>query len=212
MKTILCYGDSMTWGYIPPEGSRLSFEQRWPGILQTGLGNNFRVVEEALNGRTTNWDSPFLFERNGAKTLNVVLESQSPVDIVILMLGTNDLWKGFDFSASDIGASCMSLIWKVQQSQCGPGAGIPDILLIAPPVLGKLSEKMKFFFEGRQSVSRKLGAEYKKVAEITGCHFLDASKYIKPGTKDGVHPDAAGHKKLAAAVKKSVESITGKSG
>ena len=128
------------------------------------------------------------------RTLNMVLESHAPIDLFILMLGTNDLWKGFDLSASDIAACCMPLIWKVQKSQSGPELGVPEILLIAPPPLGKLSTLMKFFFEGRSTVSKGLGAEYKKVADITGCHFLDASKYLKASTDDGVHLDSAGQK------------------
>jgi lysophospholipase L1-like esterase len=207
MKTILCYGDSITWGYNPADGSRFPFERRWPGILQNELGDSVRVVEEALPGRTTNRDSPFLQDRDGAKTLNMVLESHAPIDLFILMLGTNDLWKGFDLSASDIAVCCMSLIWKVQKSQSGPELGVPEILLIAPPPLGKLSTFMKFFFEGQSTVSKGLGAEYKKVADITGCHFIDASKYLKASTDDGVHLDSSGQNKLAVAAKNSAIQI-----
>lgn len=207
METILCYGDSLTWGYNPIDGTRYPFNQRWPGILQRELGTEFRVIEEALNGRTTNWDSPFLPDRNGRKMLAAVLETQSPVDIFILMLGTNDLWKSFNFSASEIATGCFSLIWTVQKSQCAPGLGIPEILLIAPPPLGKLSTFMEFFFQGRHKVSTELSKEYGKVAEVTGCHFLDSSRFVKASKVDGVHLDQTDNRKLADAVKKKIIPI-----
>ncbi len=209
MKSILCYGDSITWGYSPKDGTRFSFEDRWPGILQLELGDSYRVIEESVPGRTTNWDSPFLPERNGRKSLPLVLETNLPIDLFILMLGTNDLWKTFNFSASEIAGSCAFLIWTVQKAMAGPGFGVPEILLVAPQPLGPLSPFMKTFFEGRAAVSRQLAREYEKIAHMTGCHFLDASKYVKSSRVDGVHLDAAEQKKLASGVKKSVLSILG---
>jgi lysophospholipase L1-like esterase len=209
MKSILCYGDSITWGYNPTDGTRFPFTERWPGILQTELGDSYRVIEEALPGRTTSIDSPYLPDRNGKKSLPLALESHMPIDLLILMLGTNDLWKPLDLSASDIAASCMSLIWTVQKAMAGPGYGVPQILLIAPQPLGSLSPFMKFYFEGRAQVSRALAREYKKAAGITGSHFLDASKYVKSSRIDGVHLDPPEQRKLALGVKKSVLSILG---
>ncbi len=209
MKSILCYGDSITWGYNPKDGTRFSYWERWPGILQTELGESFRVIEESVPGRTTNFDSPYLPDRNGRKSLPLVLESHMPIDLFILMLGTNDLWKALNLSASDIAASSMSLIWTVQKAMAGPGSGVPQILLIAPQPLGTLSPFMKFYFEGRAAVSRSLAREYKKAAGITGCHFLDAAKYAGSSNIDGVHLDAAGQRELARGVKKSVLSILG---
>ena len=207
MQTILCYGDSITWGFNPADGTRLPFDQRWPGILQLELGNSIRVVEESLMGRTTNWDSPFFPDRNGQKMLGALLESHSPIDIFILMLGTNDLWKSFNFTSSDIVAGCLSLIWTVQRSNCGPRLGVPEILLISPPPLGKLSKFMGVFFEGRQGVSKELGKSYEEAAKFSGCHFLDSSKYVKVSKVDGVHLEAPEHTKLAKAVIKLVSSI-----
>ncbi len=209
MKTILCYGDSITWGYKPTDGTRFSFDERWPGILQTELGDSVRVIEEGLPGRTTNWDSPFLADRNGRKALPMVLETHLPIDLLILMLGTNDLWKGFDFGADDIASSCISLVWTVQKAMAGPGLGVPEILLIAPYPLGKLSQYMKFYFGGRGEVSKKLAAEYKKAAETTGCQFFDSSKHVRAADPDGVHLDASGQKKLAKAMKSTVTGLLG---
>ena len=186
MKTVLCYGDSITWGYNPEDASRFEFNERWPGILQGELGDSVRVIEESLPGRTTNSDRPYLPDRNGSTCLPMILEAHAPIDVFILMLGTNDLFKAFGFSASDIAASCMSLIWKVQKSMAGPGYGVPEILLIAPPKLGKLSTFMSFYLEGRQKASSELAREYKKAAEVSACHFLDASKHVRASKIDGV--------------------------
>jgi lysophospholipase L1-like esterase len=209
MKSILCYGDSITWGYNPKDGTRFEFEERWPGILQMELGSTFRVIEESVPGRTTNWDSPFLPDRNGRKSLPLALESHMPIDLFILMLGTNDLWKSFNFSAADIAASCMSMVWTVQKAMAGPGFGLPKILLVAPQPFGALSQFMKIYFEGRAPVSRQLSREYKKASQLTGCHFLDAFKYVKSSRVDGVHLDAPEQRKLGIGVKKSVLTILG---
>lgn len=209
MKSVLCYGDSITWGFNPADGSRFSFGDRWPGILQGELGENYRIIEESVPGRTTNWDSPYLPDRNGRKSLPLALESHMPIDLFILLLGTNDLWKALTLSASDIAASAMSLIWTVQKAMAGPAFGVPQILLIAPQPLGHLSPFMDFYFAGRAPVSRGLAKEYEKVSKMTGCHFLDASKFVKSSKIDGVHLDAPGQRKLAMGVKKSVLSILG---
>lgn len=207
MKTILCYGDSITWGYNPVDGTRFPFEKRWPGIVQKEFGQSVRVIEEALPGRTTNWDSPFLSERNGQKSLPMVLETHAPIDIFILMLGTNDLWKSFNLDASDIAASCMSLIWTVQKSMAGPETGVPEILLIAPYPLGRLSQFMKFYFGGRTGVSKQLAREYRKASQAVGCRFMDSTKYVKASDRDGVHLDEAGQRKLALGVRKAVSAL-----
>lgn len=207
MKTVLCFGDSVTWGYNPLDGTRYDFNQRWPGILELESGEKLRVIEEALPGRTINTDSPFLPGRNGAKVLEMLLETHSPIDIVIIMLGTNDLWLGFDYSATDITTDCLSLVWKVQKSHSGTGFGVPEILLISPPPLGKLSPFMKLFFKGREKVSKELAGLYKIGAKASGVGFLDSSKYVKTSTVDGVHLDPAEQKKLARAVKKAIATM-----
>ena len=204
MKTVLCFGDSVTWGFNPVDGSRYDFDKRWPGILELEMDGQIRVIEEALPGRTINTDSPYLPSRNGAKVLEMVLETHSPIDIVIIMLGTNDLWLGFDYSASEITTDCLSLVWTVQKSHTGPDFSAPEILLISPPPLGKLSEFMGLFFKGREKVSKKLSELYKVGAENSGVRFLDSSKHVKTSGVDGVHLDPGEHKKLARAAKKAI--------
>jgi lysophospholipase L1-like esterase len=207
MKTVLCFGDSVTWGFNPADGTRYGFNERWPGILELEMNGQVRVIEEALPGRTINTDSPFLQGRNGAEVLDMILETHSPIDIFIMMLGTNDLWNGFNYSPSYITTACLSLVWKVQKSHSGPEFGSPQILLISPPPLGKLSAYMELFFKGREKVSRELAGLYRTGAKTSGMKFLDSSKYVKTSTVDGVHLEPGEHKKLARAVKKAIATM-----
>jgi lysophospholipase L1-like esterase len=207
MKTILCYGDSLTWGYNPRDGTRYPFDQRWPGVLQHELGGGFRVIEEALNGRTTVTDSWLLPNRSGRAMLGPLLESHAPIDLCILMLGTNDVGPSYRLTASEVAFGCLALIWTVQKSQAGPAAGAPEILVIAPPPLGELSGVMALFYTGGEETSRALAKAYKTVAESSGCHFLDASMYLEASQVDGVHLDPPAHRILAMEIKKTVIPI-----
>ena len=156
MKTILCFGDSITWGYEPGTAGRLPFESRWPGVVQASLGAGFLVVEEALNGRTTVTDSPFIDGRSGRAMLGPLLESHFPVDLVVILLGTNDLQAPLRLSASHAACGCWTLLDIVLKSRCGPGGTSPRALLVAPPPLGTTSGFTEVVFEGAQEESRKL--------------------------------------------------------
>jgi lysophospholipase L1-like esterase len=119
MTTILCYGDSNTWGYTPGTGKRYERHERWTGVLQQSLGNSAIVIEEGLNGRTTVLDDPTKPFRNGKDYLIPCLDSHAPLDLVILMLGTNDLKHRFGMSALDIGRNVATLLDMIRQSTCG---------------------------------------------------------------------------------------------
>lgn len=200
MKTILCYGDSLTWGYDPKGGARFPPEIRWPGVVQECLGNAVRVVEEALNGRTTVSDTPFTPGRNGRDMLLPLLESHFPVDLVILMLGTNDLQAPLGHSASYAACGCWTLLDIVLRSACGPNFQPPKALLVAPPPIGETSGLMGATFGGRQDESRKLPGAYSGVAASLGVPFLDAGAFAKASPLDGVHLEAQGHRVLGEAL------------
>ncbi len=202
MKTILCYGDSLTWGYDPRDGSRYPFDQRWPGVLEKELGRGFRVVEEGLSGRTTVADSPLLPNRNGLKMLEPLLESHAPIDLCILMLGTNDVAPAYRLAASDIACGCLALVWAIERSQAGPAGRAPKVLLIAPPPLGTVSGMMGLFYKGGEKTSRALAKAYKTAADSAGCLFLDSSKCVNASRVDGVHLDPEAHRILALEIKK----------
>ena len=207
MRTILCYGDSNTWGYDPETGERFPEDVRWPGVLRAKLGDDYRVIEEGLSGRTTVWDDPIEgVHKNGRTYLRPCLESHSPVDLVTLMLGTNDLKSRFGSPASDIAQGAAGLADMVSRSGCGPGGGAPAVLLISPPPVATLTD-MAQMFEGAEGKSRQFSEHYGRFAEQHGCEFFDASTVIVSSDVDGIHFDAGEHRKLGDAVSVRVEEF-----
>ncbi|MBF6649621.1 MULTISPECIES: SGNH/GDSL hydrolase family protein [unclassified Methylobacter] len=206
MKTILCYGDSNTWGYIPGTGQRYAPEIRWPGILSRELGNDYRVVEEGLSGRYTVWDEPFRPGRNGAALLLPLLQSHAPLDLVILMLGTNDVLHFRDNTAFDAARGAGILIDIVQKSSCGPDDLPPDVLLVSPPRITQLSAELGLKCHGLPERSAEFEQHYAAVASAAGCYFIDAADYCEPSPVDGVHLDEAGHLALGMAMAAKVQA------
>jgi lysophospholipase L1-like esterase len=121
--------------------------------------------------------------------LGPLLESHAPIDLCILMLGTNDIAPYYHLTASDIAGGCLGLIWTIEKSQAGPGEAAPKILLIAPPTPSRMSGIMDLFYKGGEKTAKALSAAYKTIANSTGCHFFDASKYAKASKIDGLHLD-----------------------
>ncbi len=206
MYTILCYGDSNTWGWIPGSGERYPFGKRWPTILQKNLGDNYRVIEEGLSGRTTLLDDPIELNRNGLKYLLPCLESHKPLDLVILALGSNDLKVRFSVSAYDIALSVGVLIDEINKSGSGKGAKAPTILLMAPPPLGKLTMFAELF-EGGKEKSQKLGKYYRAIAEERGCYFLDLGEIVNTSDIDGIHLTEESHRIVGNKVTEIVKEI-----
>ena len=208
-KTILCYGDSITWGYNPVNPNRMTLDERWTGVLSKGLGEDYKVVEEGLNGRTTIRDDPFNNSyKNGLKYLVPCLESHKPIDLCILFLGTNDLKKRFGLSAIEIAHGIRVLIDTIKKSAAGPGGLAPEILLMVPPYIKKLNN-FPYEFEGSYQKSYNLPDHYAQIAKDYKCEFLDTSKIIVASEIDGVHPDMDEHLKLGNAVLEMVKIIMG---
>jgi lysophospholipase L1-like esterase len=209
MRTVLCYGDSNTWGSDPETGERFAPDVRWPGVLARGLGEGFRVVEEGLSGRTTVWDDPIEgAHKNGRRYLRACLESHKPIDLVALMLGTNDLKGRFGASASDIAQGAASLAEEVLRSACGPGGGVPAVILVAPPPVGRLTELAEMF-EGSSEKSLRFAGHYRRFAGQYGVGFLDAGSVVVSSDLDGIHLEADEHRKLGEAVAASVRESLG---
>jgi lysophospholipase L1-like esterase len=206
LKHVLCYGDSNTWGSIPGSKERYPREIRWTGILQKLLGETYYVIEEGCNGRTTVWDDPVEGDKNGKTYLMPCLWSHRPVDLVVLMLGTNDLKLRYSVPASDIARSIGILSKIILKSEAGPQAAAPGLLIVAPPILAKLSEYSEMF-EGGTEKSRKLGENYAKIAADLNVPFFDASTVVKSSDKDGIHWEAPEHAKFAAALVKIIPEL-----
>lgn len=199
-KSILCFGDSITWGYSPKNGSRLPPEDRWPRVLEGTLEGRVRVIEEGLNARTVATDEPSRPNRSGLAMLPTLLESHAPLDVVAIMLGTNDSAPSYGLTAGKIAMNCGALIRAVNASLSGPGATPPKALLIAPPPLGSLSAEMSLFYGRGQATSRGLGEAYRTIAKGFGVLFLDAGTVTKVSAVDGVHLDPEGQRALGQAV------------
>ncbi len=206
-KSILCFGDSITWGYSPKNGSRLPPEDRWPRVLEGTLEGRVRVIEEGLNARTVATDEPSRPNRNGLAMLPTLLESHAPLDVVAIMLGTNDSAPSYGLTAGKIAMNCGALIRAVNASLAGPGATPPKALLIAPPPLGSLSAEMSLFYGGGQATSRGLGEAYRTIAKGFGVLFLDAGTVTKVSAVDGVHLDPEGQRALGQAVSEILRPV-----
>jgi lysophospholipase L1-like esterase len=205
-KTILCYGDSNTWGSDPSSEERYARDERWPGVLRQELGAGYYVVEEGLGGRTTVWDDPIEEYRSGKEFLIPCLRTHKPIDLVVIMLGTNDLKARFSAPVCDIAAGAGVLVDLVAKSETGPGNGPPQVLLIAPPPLGRLSGFAEMF-EGGTEKSRAFSHHFRLVAEERGCALLDAAEVIVSSDVDGIHLDRSEHRKLGQAVARRVKEM-----
>ena len=212
MTTILCYGDSNTFGYIPETGMRYPRDVRYPGKLQALLGDEYAVIEEGCNGRTTIHDDPIDGWKNGLDYLKPCLNSHKPVDIVILMLGSNDLKTTFHLGAKEIADGVAVLVDVIKSFTEEKQGFIPKIILVSPPELGKGIRTSPFygaFFEEAVEESKKFPKFYKAVAEKYGCVFFNAAEYIYPSEVDSLHLTPEGHKVLAEKLYETVKNIGG---
>ena len=210
MKTILCYGDSNTWGYDPRTDLRYDHRTRWPMVLKDLLNKGapveepaWWVVEEGLNGRTSCREDPVEGDRNGLRHLIPILESHMPVDIVAVMLGTNDLKPRFNPTPYDIARGVQQIAIAILKSDTGPDGCAPKVLMICPPATVE-SPVSKHLFGNPVELSKKLPPLYRAMAHECGALFLDANKHIKSSAADGIHLDPEDHRKLAEAVAEKI--------
>jgi lysophospholipase L1-like esterase len=186
MKTLLCYGDSNTWGYAPSTNSRYSLEKRWPSVLAERLGSGYLVIAEGLGGRTTVWEDPIETDRNGASYLLPCLHSHKPLDLVVIMLGTNDLKRRFSLGAGDIAAGACRLGLMARKSETGVDEGAPAVLLVCPPPILEVGP-LAGMFEGGAATSAGLAAEFRRLAAEAGLPLLVAGDFVESSPLDGIH-------------------------
>jgi lysophospholipase L1-like esterase len=208
-RTVLCFGDSNTWGFEPGTGARYPRSVRWPGALAALAGPDWHVVEAGLNGRTTVFEDP-LGDLMGLRHLGPTLDSAAPVDLVVLMLGTNDLKTRFAASAYEIAEGAGRLVDHVLASDAGHGGAAPDVLLVAPPPLATLEgwalrdpeayEGFESAWRDALATSAAFARQYARVAHVRGVRSLDAGEHVRTSDVDGVHWPAEGHAALARAV------------
>lgn len=214
MPRILCYGDSNTWGFFPepePPAARHPAAHRWPRVMAAALGPDVEVIEEGLNGRTTDVADPAHPELtgaglDGAAYLPACLASHLPLDLVVIMLGTNDLKAQFARSPLRVALGAGRLIDIVQSIGAGVGTPYttsPDVLLICPPPLGRMDYFTEAFAGGHDK-ARALPPLFAAVAQAAGAGFLDAGTVIDTDGADGLHLTADAQGALGRAVAEAV--------
>jgi lysophospholipase L1-like esterase len=198
---ILCYGDSNTWGYDPVNRRRFGDRTRWTGVLQRLLGDSAVVIEEGLNGRTTVWDDPVEGNKNGLSQLPTCLSSHAPLDLVILMLGTNDLKRRFAVTAYEVMLGVQRLVETVRKHDYSPESNVPNVLVVAPASVGVLfGDFLGLFGAEAAAKAADMPPQLRAMADRNQCLFLDASCLVEPDPADGLHLSPAGHERLAEAV------------
>lgn len=198
-KTIVCYGDSNTWGSVPRSDDRYPHSVRWPSVMQSQLGDDFEVISEGLCGRTFVVTDPNAPQRTGITALQSILESADPIDLVIVMLGTNDVKIAYHLAPEDIAQHLLQTITFIRQLDSLDKK--PKILIICPPAViipesGDLDKRMV----NGPSYFEQLPKLYKTIAEKNDCGFIDASEYVSSSKIDGYHLDEKAHMKLAEVV------------
>ncbi len=209
MKSILAFGDSLTWGFEAGTFQRHAYENRWPNALAAGLNGKGRVIEEGLNGRTTSYpDHTVSVERNGAVALPMLLTTHQPLDLVIIMLGTNDLKYVNRCRAFDAAQGMENLVQLTKRCEYIEGYAVPQILIISPPPLVPTTDEFFNDLWGHAGPeSMLLAKHYARVAKDTGSHFFEAGSVVSCDPTDGGHMSAADTRKLGEALVPVVKGI-----
>ena len=213
MKTIVCYGDSNTHGYNPETGGRYAYAVRWPGAMQRLLGADYYVIEEGLNSRTTVQRDPCYDDnKSGLDLLPAILKTHMPVDLLILMLGSNDMKQRFHMEAAEIARGAALLVQTAKTVSAAKSAdGMPCRILLAspPPITEDLRHGACYgeFGERALRVSAELPAWYVRIAQSGGAAFLDTARLVSPSAVDGLHLTPDGHAALARAMADKCRSL-----
>ncbi len=214
-KHIVCFGDSNTHGYCADpadcadHGDRFNEEERWTCVLQKLLGEGYLVLEEGLSGRTTVFQDPLYEGLAGIDVIYPVLMSHEPVDLLIIMLGTNDTKDRFSASAGCIALGLARLITKAKEIPCW-GSHAPNILVICPPPIGEemlQSPVAGTMGTGCPEKARALEAEYRMVAANLGCAYLDAAAFAGFNKIDHMHLTRDAHQKLAQTLSTYIPTL-----
>ena len=210
MRQILVYGDSLSWGIVPGTRERHPFGVRWPGRLEMLLrdgGHDVRVIEDCLNGRRTVWEDPFKPGRSGIDGLAQRIEVNSPLALVILMLGNNDFQSMHPHVAWHASQGVAAIIDEIRAAPVEPGMPVPPVLVVAQPPVGSPSGTMADKFAGADHKCIGLAAQLREVAAERDCAYFDAGEVIHCSPTDGVHLDADQHIRLAEALCEPVQAL-----
>jgi len=211
MKVVMAFGDSLTFGADAENDARHAYENRWPTVLEQGLGGQVRVIAEGLGGRTTVFDDgAAAADRNGARILPTLLGTHSPLDAVVIFLGTNDLKPYLNGSAFGAAMGVKRLVEIIRTYPYNRGASVPEIVIVSPPLVGETShpELGPMFPEGIAE-SKKFAAHYSRIADELGCGFFDAAKVATVTPVDGIHLDAVNTRAIGEGLVPVVRKVLG---
>lgn len=210
MKQILVYSDSLSWVIIPMTRGRFDFNQRWPGVMENqllSLGKNVRVIEDCLNGRRTVYEDAIKPGRNGLVGLAQRIEVNSPLALVIVMLGTNDFQFNHDHNASDAASGMKALIKAIRTAPIEHAMPVPEVLVVAAPPIREPKGDIAAKFKGAETKCIGLADAYRQLCEEMQCHFFDAGLVTTSSNVDGVHLDLEQHALLGKALSNYVTGI-----
>lgn len=210
---ILCFGDSNTHGYNPENGKRYERNERWTGILQNLLGDSDYVIEEGLSGRTTVFDDPLYEGLSGLDNIIPTLMTHEPIDLLVIMLGTNDTKDRFGASAEVISLGLDRLIKKAKFCELAFRDQKPNILVVAPlPIREEIKNAECYYTMGKScsEKSYKIIPLYKNVAKENGCHFFDPSPFAVCSDYDYMHLSKEAHEILGKKLYEIISDIKNK--
>lgn len=207
-RTVLCFGDSNTHGTIAmatvAERRRHDKADRWPNVMASELPADWDIIAEGHPGRTAVWDDPIEGQhKNGARVLQALLETHRPIDLVVLMLGTNDLKSRFGLSAHDIALGVQRLVTEIRASDCGPDATAPDVLLAAPVIVHEVGI-FEHVFAGAAAKSRQLPTLLRDVAKRHDVGFIDLNTVAQTDPVDGIHLNRNAHAAIGTSMARAV--------
>lgn len=216
VKKIVCFGDSNTYGYNAKDVNRFTEEERWTCLLAKRLGEGFHVAEEGLEGRTACLEDPLFEGLCGFRYLYPCLMTHKPVDLLLIMLGTNDVKQRFSCTPANVAKGMERLVQKALDSKIAFRDNTPNILLIAPPAIEPGYAGTSVYGEmgeGCDVKSRALAPLYEQVAQMTGCHYLDAGQVpgVEMNPYDFMHLSLEAHSAFAGFLAEMVPKLLGKS-
>lgn len=212
MKTILAFGDSLTYGANPQNGGpRHAYEDRWPTALERSMGGKARVIAEGLGGRTTVFDDfSSAADRNGARLLPTLLDTHKPLDLVVIMLGTNDLKIYINGTAFGAAMGIKRLVQIVRQHPYDAGQPTPDVIVVAPPLTVDTDHAdLHAMFAPRADEAKLFDLYYSRIAAELGAGYFNAASVAVADRRDGVHLDAANTRAVGEGLAPLVKSMLG---
>lgn len=199
-KTILCFGDSNTWGSTSDDSGRHPWHKRWPGVLQNLLGTSWRVVEDGFGGRTTVFADPLYEGKRGSDDLPKAIDRAEPVDLLIIMLGTNDVKVRINAEASAIAEGMGRLIEIAKELKV-----VSKILIVSPPAIVDSDAGIRDLqFKGGREKLFEVAKHYSRIAKVHDVEFLDLTTKLSASPIDGIHLTAETHTEIAKYISQTI--------